>query len=624
MISTLRIGIWISEAGSWLGGISYIENLVRAIATLPQQPKLALVYTSRTHQYLEQFQSIYALVEQFICLTELNLWEVETEASFSGITCQTYAQLFEHIDFLYPCLQAIDATATSYSHACWIPDFQHVDLPQLFSQEDIQERNALFSEIAVRSPFLVLSSQHTAHKFQTLYPDSQAIRRILSFHTLPEPQWYVLDPIETLEKYQIPDRFLICNNQFWQHKGHAILFNAIAQLRHLGQAVAVVCTGDTSDYRNIGYFQQLEQQIRDLGLSDLVYILGAIPRQDQIQLMRQSLAIVQPSNYEGWSTIVEEARALGKPIVLSDFPVHLEQNPDRALYFPQGNAQALSAVLDKALPTLTAGVDPASEVVASQRCSEKATRFAQQFCQIALEAQYIFSRKPQSMNPQLWDILSAPLTVNSVSGAMPDQLSVNAPPTPSHTTLSSSASSDSDNVEVLRSQLRQTQQELTQAQAELRQVFNLRRNVNQAMEQAKVFKASAEERLNSIEHLNQVAEERSRLIEELNHVAEERLQLIDRLSQVAEERLVLNERLERKAEESERKAEESGRKVEEAKHKAIRLEKKTERLQQRVEELKRSLDDSKQQIDELEQKVAYLSSLQGMSRTLRKKIFRKV
>ncbi|HEY9642514.1 MAG TPA: glycosyltransferase [Coleofasciculaceae cyanobacterium] len=615
MISALRIGIWISEAGSWFGGISYIENLVRAIATLPEQPKLALVCTSRTRQYLELFQSIDALVDQFICLTQPNVWETEAEASFSSTTCQTYAQLFEHIDFLYPCLQAIDATASSYPHACWIPDFQHVDLPQLFLQEDIDERNALFSEIAVRSPLLVLSSQHTAQKFQTLYPDSKTIRRILSFHTLPEPQWYEPDPVETVEKYQLPDRFFICNNQFWQHKGHAVLFDAVAQLRHSGQAVAVVCTGDTSDYRNIGYFQQLEQQIRDLGLSDLVYILGAIPRSDQIQLMRQSLAIVQPSNYEGWSTIVEEAQALGKPIVLSDFPVHLEQNPDRAIYFSQGDAQALSTALAEALSSLAAGVDPASEARAKQQCSEKATRFAQQFCQIALESQYIFSRKPQGMNPQLWNILSTPLTL-AVSGPMPDQPPIHALLEP-HMTSSASAASDSDDVETLRSQLRQTQQDLTQAQAELRQVFSLRRNVNQAVEQAKVFKASAEERLSSIEHLNQVAEERSRLIEELNHVAEERLRLIDQLSQVAEERLALNETLERKAGELERKAEESERN-------AIRFEKKTERLQQRVEELKRSLDDSKQQVSELEQKVAYLSSLQGMSRTLRKKLFRKV
>jgi glycosyltransferase involved in cell wall biosynthesis len=609
MISGLRIGIWISEAGSWFGGISYIENLVKAIATLPQQPKLALVCTTKTRPYLERFQSITALIDHSICLTQTPDWDTEIEPGFNGTPCQTYAQLFEQIDFLYPCLQAIDAAAT-YPHACWIPDFQHVDLPQLFSPEEIHERNALFSEIAVRSPLLVLSSQHTAQKFQTLYPASQTIRRILSFHTLPDPHWFASDPLETVEKYQLPDRFLICNNQFWQHKGHAVLLDAIADLRHLGQAVALICTGDTSDYRNVDYFQQLEQQIRDLGISDLVYILGAIPRADQMQLMRQSLAIVQPSNYEGWSTIVEEAQALGKPIVLSDFPVHLEQNPDRAVYFPQGDSQALAAALAETLPTLTAGVNLETEAIARQQSAEKATHFAQQFCQIALEAQFIFSKKPQGMNSQLWNILSTPLTPHSSSGEMPDHRSdaslAELPMEP----FSPSDAADSDDVEVLRSQLRQAQQELTQAQAELRQVFSLRRNVNQAVEQAKIFKATAEERLSSIEHLNQIAEERSRLIGDLNQVAEERLQLIDHLSQVAEERLALNELLERKAEDSERNA--------------TRFEKKAERLQQRVEELKRSLNDSKQQIGELEQKVAYLSSLQGISRTLRKKLFRKV
>ncbi|NJR64631.1 MAG: glycosyltransferase [Leptolyngbyaceae cyanobacterium CRU_2_3] len=638
MISALRIGIWVAEAGSWFGGISYVENLVKSIATLPQRPKLVLVCTTSTRQYLERFQSIHAWVDQFVCLAQSHPWQIEEEI-FSGIICQTYAQLFEQIDFLYPCLQAIDSTAVSYPHAAWIPDFQHVDLPQFFAQEDIDERNALFSEISVRSPLLVLSSQHTAGKFQSLYPDSPTIRRILSFHTFPDNEWYDADPAEIVSTYQLPDRFLICNNQFWQHKGHTILFDAIAQLQQCGHEISVVCTGDTSDYRNAGYFQQLQQQIRDLRLSDQVYILGAIPRHHQMQLMRQSLAIVQPSNYEGWSTIVEEAQTLGKPIVLSDFPVHLEQNPDRALYFSQGKAQSLAATLSEALPTLVAGVDPASEAIARQRALERATAFAKQFCQIAWESQFIFSRKPQTMSSQLWDMLSAPLTLNPVSNSIAPPSSTTHPAAEPSMAQNVPIQNPSgpDDVEHLRSQLRRTQLELTQAQAELRQVFTLRRNVNQAVEQAKVFKASAEERLSGIQHLNQVAEERSRLIEQLHQVAEERLQLIEDLSQAAEERLVLNESLEHQANEFaarankfEARANEFEARANEFEAKSTRSQQKVERLQQRVEKLKRSLDSSKQQvseleqqISELEQKVVYLSSLQGISRTLRKKILRR-
>src|SRR5262249_46677915 len=63
-----------------------------------------------------------------------------------------------------------------------------------------------------------------------------------------------------------------------------------------------------------------------------------IPRYDQIMLMRGASAIVQPSLFEGWSTVLEDTRALGKPIIASDFPVHIEQNLPQALYFRQGDS----------------------------------------------------------------------------------------------------------------------------------------------------------------------------------------------------------------------------------------------------------------------------------------------
>ena len=45
--------------------------------------------------------------------------------------------------------------------------------------------------------------------------------------------------------------------------------------------------------------------------------------------MRQSVAVLQPSLFEGWSTTVEEAKSIGKTILLSDIPVHREQAPPR-------------------------------------------------------------------------------------------------------------------------------------------------------------------------------------------------------------------------------------------------------------------------------------------------------
>ena len=53
--------------------------------------------------------------------------------------------------------------------------------------------------------------------------------------------------------------------------------------------------------------------------------MGDIPYKDVMELMRYSIAVINPSKYEGWSTSVEESIAMGKKIILSQIKVHIEQ-----------------------------------------------------------------------------------------------------------------------------------------------------------------------------------------------------------------------------------------------------------------------------------------------------------
>ena len=109
----------------------------------------------------------------------------------------------------------------------------------------------------------------------------------------------------------------------------------------------IVCTGPTKDPRQPEYFDKLKAEINQLGVESQVKILGVIPRTDQISLMRASAAVLQPSNFEGWSTVIEDARLLGKPVIASDFPVHLEQDVPGSSYFRMGDADAFAAAIKK-------------------------------------------------------------------------------------------------------------------------------------------------------------------------------------------------------------------------------------------------------------------------------------
>jgi glycosyltransferase involved in cell wall biosynthesis len=86
-------------------------------------------------------------------------------------------------------------------------------------------------------------------------------------------------------------------------------------------------------------------RVKDLDVLDNFCPLGVVPAHDLAALTRYSSAIIDPSLFEGWSTTVEEAKSLGKHVVLSDIPVHREQNPVLATFFSPEDTNALPAIL---------------------------------------------------------------------------------------------------------------------------------------------------------------------------------------------------------------------------------------------------------------------------------------
>jgi hypothetical protein len=99
--------------------------------------------------------------------------------------------------------------------------------------------------------------------------------------------------------------------------------------------------------------------------------------------MRRSLAVIQPSLFEGWSTVVEDARVLGKPTILSDISVHLEQNPPNSLFFEQHSPQHLAKLLADGWTQLPPGPDLEQEATARAKNIQEVQSFGQKFLNIA-------------------------------------------------------------------------------------------------------------------------------------------------------------------------------------------------------------------------------------------------
>jgi glycosyltransferase involved in cell wall biosynthesis len=98
--------------------------------------------------------------------------------------------------------------------------------------------------------------------------------------------------------------------------------------------------------------------------------------------MHHAVAFINPSRFEGWSTSVEEAKSMGKQIVLSDIPVHREQAPSRGFFFADNDPRALADSMQAASRAFSVQLDVSSQYEAQARFQERQQEFANAYWDI--------------------------------------------------------------------------------------------------------------------------------------------------------------------------------------------------------------------------------------------------
>ncbi len=391
MSKPMRIGLVMQGGTNWIGGIEYIKNIVFALSILPPAVKakfeLYLICDPDLdpdlyRSILEHIQGIFYLESNHV-LTKIRstIQRIVAQENYPRVVKFLKQNRPTELDFLYP---YFSLRSNPYPSAAWIPDFQHKYLPDNFTKFDIIERNQLFERFAKHAPQLVVSSESAKLDLFKFFPDSLDKRvQVLSFSAFPLASWYIDNPAEIITKYNLPSKYFLVSNQFWRHKNHDVVFRAMKILGDRDIQINIVFTGNLDDFRDRQYAKNIYKTIDEFQLRERVYLLGLIPKIDQVQLIRTCLAMIQPSLFEGWSTVVEDARCFSKRIALSDLPVHLEQNPPDALFFARSNPEELAEILEKWWYQLEPGVNLAGEAIARESNYLRIQSFADRFLSIA-------------------------------------------------------------------------------------------------------------------------------------------------------------------------------------------------------------------------------------------------
>lgn len=323
----------------WEGGRLYVENLARALASLPEGERPSLVWLEfGRHDVHPEIRAAAKVIERPPRTQSMRLNALLRRGYVAA------AELKHRWDVLFPA--NVDPVLCS-QRVAWLPDFQHESLPDYFAPLEVANRRALFERVAGRAPVVILSSHAAKRDFERVLGAHASRAHVLHFatplgaHDLREPTQFARE-LEAL-----PSRYAYLPNQFWKHKDHATALRALALLNQRSLRVPLVCTGRTEDPRNPGYFDEVCGLMRELGVAEQVSILGFVPRELQLHVFRRASFIVQPSLFEGWSTVIEDARALGKRTVLSDIDTHREQNCPQSTYFTPGSPSELATAIAK-------------------------------------------------------------------------------------------------------------------------------------------------------------------------------------------------------------------------------------------------------------------------------------
>jgi glycosyltransferase involved in cell wall biosynthesis len=237
------------------------------------------------------------------------------------------------------------ASKLTIPRVLWLYDFQHLHHPENFTNEARQRMDRLFRENAASATRILAYSHAVLADIQTFLPaQSHKAHRIRFVPSIPDSTW-TSDPSTILAQYRLPGLYFYVPNQLYPYKNHMLLVAALSHLKKRNINATVVCSGTTVPGKQ-AVLDELLAEAEKLNVAKQLIMLGSVPRESVFALMRQSLCVINPSLFEGFSLSVAEAHFLGQRVLLSDLPVMHEHQVINACYFDPRNSEDLSAKME--------------------------------------------------------------------------------------------------------------------------------------------------------------------------------------------------------------------------------------------------------------------------------------
>lgn len=337
MAERKRVGLFYESYSNLPAFVIYIQNVVKALCLAEDRDKPLLVILHLPDSPIDEIKEIGYPYIKFYQLK--NVYEGIIKRAVNRISrCFFGANLIPFIDKEFP--KDLDVifpynfrTEAEYitKKILWKPDFQEFHLPQYFKLQELIDDKKFLDRISVQGYDLVLSSEDALRDYVKRYPTNNNKIHIWKFASFVSQS---ISPANALiQEYRLENGYFLVANQFWPHKNHLNVVKALRICVESGCKFKIVFTGKQSSQRDPELYEKLKFYIDTNGLNNYVVFTGFIDRNSQLGLMKSSLGIIQPSLFEGWSTVIEDCKAINQFVFASDISVNREQIKENVAFF---------------------------------------------------------------------------------------------------------------------------------------------------------------------------------------------------------------------------------------------------------------------------------------------------
>ena len=375
-----NVGILTEQFIDWGGGVDFIRLIISGLSSVNKEGsvkiKIYVLIPNNSNFKIKVKNFIKLIINLFLYKKYIFHKNIEREKIFEAfkdvndqIIIRNYSNLkssleklvIKHkINIIIPSFKPL-SPKFPVPWVGYLYDFQHKYYPDFFSENEVLIRDNNFNIMLNQAKTIIVNSKTVKDDISKFIGTTNAKVFNLPFCPVLNLDFFKIDI--DLSKFNLPNKYFMISNQFWKHKDHVTAIKGFKLFldKQIYKDIGLVCTGQTHDSRFPYYFQEIKELITALNLDKNVYILGYLPKNEQLQILKNSIGIIQPTLFEGGpgGFAVYESVAFGIPSIVSDIEVNKELDDESVTFFktssPEDLAEKMIKVFEK--PKNTYSID---------------------------------------------------------------------------------------------------------------------------------------------------------------------------------------------------------------------------------------------------------------------------